>query len=151
MTDEELRDELITLLVAGHETTATALSWAFERLLRTPDALERLREEVAAGEDDYLDAVVQGDAAPAPGPADRRCARLHGPSTIGGHDLPAGVDGRALHHLVHRRPESTRTRTRSAPSASSSSRRAPTRGSRSAAACAAASARRSRCSRCKRC
>ena len=39
MTDRELRDELITLLTAGHETTATALAWAFERLVRTPHAL----------------------------------------------------------------------------------------------------------------
>ena len=42
MTDVELRDELMTLLTAGHETTATGLSWAFERLLRTPHVLERL-------------------------------------------------------------------------------------------------------------
>ena len=44
MTDEELRDELMTLLVAGHETTATALAWALERSVRTPGVLERLRE-----------------------------------------------------------------------------------------------------------
>ena len=42
LTDRELRDELITLLLAGHETTATSIGWAFERLLRTPAALERL-------------------------------------------------------------------------------------------------------------
>ena len=46
----ELRDELITLLLAGHETTATSIGWAFERLLRTPHALERLTAEVRAGE-----------------------------------------------------------------------------------------------------
>ena len=46
MTDRELRDELVTLLVAGHETTATALAWAFERLVRHPAALERLRAEL---------------------------------------------------------------------------------------------------------
>src|SRR5687768_14177272 len=55
LTDRELRDELITLLLAGHETTATSIGWAFERLLRTPDALERLTAEVEAGEStDYL-------------------------------------------------------------------------------------------------
>ena len=64
MTDQELRDELMTLLVAGHETTATALAWALERLVRHPDALERLREEPTTGTE-YADAVVQGDAAPA--------------------------------------------------------------------------------------
>ena len=45
MTDKELRDELMTLLVAGHETTATSLAWAVERSVRTPGVLERLREE----------------------------------------------------------------------------------------------------------
>jgi cytochrome P450 len=55
LTDQQLRDELITLLVAGHETTATGLAWAFERLTRHPDALAR----AAAGDDEYLDAVVK--------------------------------------------------------------------------------------------
>ena len=49
LTDRELRDELITLLLAGHETTATSIGWAFERLLRTPRALERLTDEVHGG------------------------------------------------------------------------------------------------------
>jgi cytochrome P450 len=53
--DEELRDELMTLLIAGHETTATALAWAFERLTRHPAALSRLRE----GDPAYLDAVIK--------------------------------------------------------------------------------------------
>jgi cytochrome P450 len=57
MSDEELRDELITLLTAGHETSATALAWAFERLLRTPAALERLLGD--PDDDAYLDAVVK--------------------------------------------------------------------------------------------
>jgi cytochrome P450 family 135 len=60
LTDRELRDELITLLLAGHETTATSIGWAFERLLRTPAALERLTAEVDAdGQGEYLDAVVK--------------------------------------------------------------------------------------------
>ena len=59
MSDEELRDELITLLVAGHETTANALAWAVERLCRHPQKLERLRDELSAGENAYLEAVVQ--------------------------------------------------------------------------------------------
>ena len=71
MTDEELRDELMTLLVAGHETTASSLAWAVERLVRHPEALERLREEADAGGSDYADAVVQGDAAAAPDPVAR--------------------------------------------------------------------------------
>jgi cytochrome P450 len=52
LTDRELRDELVTLLIAGHETTATALSWAFERLMRLPGSLERLAD------DEYAEAAV---------------------------------------------------------------------------------------------
>lgn len=59
MDDRELRDQLMTLLLAGHETTATALAWTFDLLLRHPAALSRLTEEVRAGEgDEYLRAVV---------------------------------------------------------------------------------------------
>ena len=60
LSDVELRDEVITLLLAGHETTATSIGWAFERLLRTPRALETLTREVKnGGGRDYLDAVVK--------------------------------------------------------------------------------------------
>ena len=60
LTAQELRDELITLLLAGHETTASSIGWAFERLLRTPHALERLTAEARAGErSDYVDAVIK--------------------------------------------------------------------------------------------
>ena len=60
LTDQAIRDELHTLLQAGHETTATALAWAFERLTRQPEVLRRLTDEVRAGEDDaYLRATVR--------------------------------------------------------------------------------------------
>jgi cytochrome P450 len=60
LTEQELRDELITILLAGHETTATSIGWAFERLLRTPAALARLTAEVEAGEStEYIDAVIK--------------------------------------------------------------------------------------------
>jgi cytochrome P450 len=60
LTNRELRDELITLLLAGHETTATSIGWAFERLLRSPAALERLTAEVRAAEgSEYLEAVIK--------------------------------------------------------------------------------------------
>jgi cytochrome P450 family 135 len=59
MSDGELRDQLVTLLLAGHETTATALAWTFDLLLRHPHILTRLTEEIDAGEDDtYLRAVI---------------------------------------------------------------------------------------------
>ena len=56
--DGELRDHLMTLLLAGHETTATALAWTFDLLLRHPAALARLRDSLAAGEEDYLRATI---------------------------------------------------------------------------------------------
>jgi cytochrome P450 len=59
MTDIEIRDELVTLLLAGHETTATSLAWAFDRLLAHPRVLERLRAELAAGRSEYTDAVIR--------------------------------------------------------------------------------------------
>src|SRR5262249_53953930 len=59
MTDVELRDELVTLLLAGHETTATALAWTFERLLANPTTLDALRGDLQAGRDESLDAVIK--------------------------------------------------------------------------------------------
>ena len=60
LTDEELRNELLTLVLAGHETTANSLAWAFERLLRTPDAYARLRDEVRSADLDgeFLEATI---------------------------------------------------------------------------------------------
>jgi cytochrome P450 len=63
LTDEELRDELLTLVLAGHETTANSLTWTFERLVRTPAAYDRLRELTRAGDRDeeaqaYVEATV---------------------------------------------------------------------------------------------
>ena len=61
LTDEELRDELMTLVLAGHETTANSLAWTFERLLRTPAAYDRLRELVRSGDrgaSAYIEATI---------------------------------------------------------------------------------------------
>ena len=58
MTDDEVRDELVTLLFAGHETTATSLSWAFDLLLRHPRALSRLVADLDRGASEYLDATI---------------------------------------------------------------------------------------------
>jgi cytochrome P450 len=100
MTDVELRDELMTLLVAGHETTATSLAWAVERLLRTPGAMERLREDDEA----YLDAVVKETLRLRPVlPIVVRT--LQAPMRIAGYDLPAGTTVAPCIHLVHRRED----------------------------------------------
>jgi cytochrome P450 family 135 len=113
MSDRDLRDQLLTLLVAGHETTATALAWGLERLLRTPAAFERLRAEVAAGEEAYLDAVCKETLRLRPVlPMVGR--RLLEPMRIGGWTLPAGTKVAPCIHLIHRRadvyPEPTRFR-----------------------------------------
>jgi cytochrome P450 len=104
MGDRELRDELITLLVAGHETTATSLAWALERLVRHPRAWERLREEAAGDGEAYLDAVVKETLRLRPVlPVVAR--KLVAPMQIGGHQLPAGVSVAPCIYLVHRRPD----------------------------------------------
>ena len=59
MDDDELLDELMTMVVAGVEATSMTLAWAFERLLRHPAALERLQADLREGREDYLDAVVK--------------------------------------------------------------------------------------------
>ncbi|WP_445148245.1 cytochrome P450 [Baekduia sp. Peel2402] len=101
----ELRDELVTLLVAGHETTATALAWALERLVRHPAMLERLTDEVRADEgDEYVDGVIRETLRLRPViPFVGR--KLSEPQTIGGWDLPAGARVAPSIHLVHRRED----------------------------------------------
>jgi cytochrome P450 len=90
MSDEELRDELVTVLGAGHETTATGLAWAMERLLRAPRVLARLRESIAAGEDEYLDATVKETLRARPVIVDV-ARKLTAPIEIGGYELRAGT------------------------------------------------------------
>ncbi|HET6152741.1 MAG TPA: cytochrome P450 [Marmoricola sp.] len=100
LTDEELRDQLVTLLLAGHETTATALSWALHELGKDPEQERKAREAASAGNDDYLEAVL------------KEAMRLHpvipmvvrflmAPATIGGVDLPAGANVAASIILAH--------------------------------------------------
>ena len=104
MDRTELRDELVTLLVAGHETTATALAWALERLTRHPEALDRLTEEVRAGDDEYVDAVIRETLRLRPVlPFVGR--KLTEPQTLAGHDLPAGTKVAPSIHLIHRRED----------------------------------------------
>jgi cytochrome P450 family 135 len=104
MSDAEIRDELLTLLVAGHETTATALSWAMERLVRHPEKLERLRDEVEAGEDAYLTATIQETLRLRPVIV-IVVRKLTEPVELGGYELPAGASVTPCIHLVHRDPQ----------------------------------------------
>lgn len=90
LSDEELRGELLTLLLAGHETTATALAWCFERLVRHPDVLARLRDELAGDDDAYLDAVISETLRSHP-VVDSAQRLLTEELELGGHRLPAGT------------------------------------------------------------
>jgi cytochrome P450 family 135 len=91
MTDAELRDELTTMLGAGHETTATGLAFAFELLLRNPAVLSRLRSEIEGGDGDaYLDAVVKETLRLRP-VIDAAERTLTKPRNVAGWELPPGV------------------------------------------------------------
>jgi cytochrome P450 len=104
MTDEELRDELMTMLAAGHETTATGLAFAFDLLLRHPKVLSRLKEELAAGDDAYLEATVTESLRLRP-VIDASERTLTKPRVIGGWELPAGIRVYPAIVLVHRRED----------------------------------------------
>jgi cytochrome P450 len=104
MSDAELRDELITMLGAGHETTATGLAFALELLMRHPHELARLRESIAAGEDDYLEAVMRETLRLRP-VIDAAERTLTKPRVVAGHELPPGVRVYPAIALVHTRPD----------------------------------------------
>jgi cytochrome P450 family 135 len=86
LSDRELRDELVTVVGAGHETTATALAWAVERLVRHPGAFARLRSD---DDGSYADAVIRETLRVRPVIVDV-ARKLTRPLSIGGYDLPAG-------------------------------------------------------------
>ncbi len=104
MEDAELRDQLMTLLLAGHETTATALAWTFDLLFHRPDALARLTEEVRSGEREYLDAVIEESLRVRPVvPFTGR--ELREPAELGGYELDVGTVVMAAISLTHTRAE----------------------------------------------
>jgi cytochrome P450 len=114
MTDGELRDELVTLLVAGHETTATGLSWAFDLLLHDEVALVRLHETLAGGDESYLDAALKETLRIRPViPAVGRVVREEA-FALGDWVLPPGVEINPSIVVIHRRadlyPEPSRFR-----------------------------------------
>jgi cytochrome P450 family 135 len=103
LTDAELRDELMTLLVAGHETTATSIAWAFDLLLHHPDKLVRLQEELAAGDDDYLEAVIKETLRIRP-VVPGVVRKLTAPLELRGYELPAGTLVAPNIYLTHMNP-----------------------------------------------
>src|SRR4051812_30696679 len=104
MDDREVRDQLLTLLVAGHETTATALAWTLDLLAHHPEALARLTDEVDAGEQTYLRAVIAESLRLRPVvPLAGR--RLTSDLRVDGLDLPAGTDVTPAIWLTHTRAD----------------------------------------------
>jgi cytochrome P450 len=106
MSAHELRDELVTALVAGHETTASQLAWAFERLAREPVAARRLAEELDAGDRDaYLYACIQEILRLRPVLAEAEPRVVKRATEIGGVIYPPGVALVVSAYLVHRDPD----------------------------------------------
>ncbi len=103
-TEGELRDHLITLLIAGHETTATQLSWTLERLVRHPEVLARARAEALEGGHEYLDAVVKEGQRVRP-VLTYVMRTLKAPLEVGGHEVPAGATIGTSITLMHRRAD----------------------------------------------
>jgi cytochrome P450 len=105
LTDKELRDELVTLVVAGHETTALSLAWAFELMLRHPDVWERVRAEALEGGIEYVDAVIRESLRMRP--IIPLVARLvKEPIEIAGHTLPVNTVVAPQIYLAHYREAS---------------------------------------------
>ena len=96
----------MTLLVAGHETTASELAWAFERLAREPDVLARLVDEIDAGDGDaYLTATIQETLRRRPVLPNAAPRLVKQPVEIGGWNYPPGVCLVANAYLVHHDPD----------------------------------------------
>jgi cytochrome P450 len=105
MSDQELRDELMTMLVAGHETTATSLAWAFERLLRTPRVLDRLVAELGSNGDAYLTATIQETLRRRPVLPNVEPRLVKEEFEVGGWRYPPGVCLVPNAYLIHHDPE----------------------------------------------
>jgi cytochrome P450 len=106
MTDQEIRDQLVTLVFAAHETTGVALAWAFYWLARHPDECRRLEEELAsvAAESPYLEAVCQETLRLHP-VIPEVIRKLLQPLEIQGFRIPAGTAVAACTSIVHERSE----------------------------------------------
>jgi cytochrome P450 len=102
MSDQELRDELMTLLVAGHETTASALAWALARLPRHPEVVARLTAEIAEDDGDaYLTATIQETLRRRPVIPNAAPRLVKQPIEVGGWTYPPGVALLASAYLIH--------------------------------------------------
>ncbi len=97
LSDSEIRDDLITLMLAGHETTATTLAWIFDLLLHHPDALRRVQAESASGEEAFTTAVINETLRIRP-PAPFTARVAAQPFSLGGYRIEAGT--RIVVHII---------------------------------------------------
>ena len=104
ISDVEVRDHLVTLLLAGHETTATTLAWAFHELVHRPAELRRARQAADAGDEAYLTAVVKETLRLRP-VIYEVARRLNAPVEVAGYRLPKGIVVFPAIGLVQRNPE----------------------------------------------
>jgi cytochrome P450 len=104
LSDAVLVDEVVTLVMAGHDTTSAGLAWAFELLMRSPEALGRARRDAISGDGSYLAAVVKETLRCKP-PIMFVNRTLRVPWEAAGHHLPAGTDIAACIYLVHQRAD----------------------------------------------
>ncbi|MGH8603361.1 MAG: cytochrome P450, partial [Gammaproteobacteria bacterium] len=117
LSDRELRDELVTMLLAGHETTAPALAWTFERILSLPKVYAKVMEELdivfspgARSPDrvpklEYLDAVIKETHRFRPIMPIGGSRRVKAPFAVGGYMIPPGATLSNCMYLLHRRPD----------------------------------------------
>jgi cytochrome P450 len=104
MTDEELRDQLVTLLLAGHETTAAGLAWMFERVLRLPVVHERLRAAAVENDENYLDCFIKEGLQSRP-VVPMAIRQVNAPFPIGKYTIPAGALLGCSMLLLHSNPD----------------------------------------------
>ncbi len=104
ITDDELCDAMRTLLLAGHDTTASTLSWLLERIVRQPHVLARTEAAAHDGDDDYLDAVIK-EAMRLRAVAPMTCRLAATNFELPGLTIPAGTMVVPFITLVHRRPD----------------------------------------------
>ncbi|WP_353109200.1 cytochrome P450, partial [Gordonia sp. (in: high G+C Gram-positive bacteria)] len=105
LSDDEIRDELMTLVLAGHETTSNTLAWTFERLTRHRGQYLRIRDEVRAdGGADAVEALINESMRVRPVvPIVAR--ELTVPWDFGGHHIPAGTVALVSILLLHHRDD----------------------------------------------
>jgi cytochrome P450 len=116
MTERELIDEVMTLVVAGHETTASALNWTWYLLSQHPDVDEKLNAELIAAPDERAPSLAQVEALPYTHQVIDEALRLYppgwilsrrtiGPDTLAGYEIPAGTSVMLSPYILHRHPQ----------------------------------------------